>query len=195
MYKRYIKRFFDFAFAFLLLILFGILYLIIGVAIKLEDRGKVLYCGKRVGLNQEEFKMYKFRSMKENAKDIRNKDGSTFNSDNDDRLTKVGKFIRKTSLDEIPQIINVLKGEMSFIGPRPSPLGNGHLYSKEYLQKFNVRPGITGYNQAYFRNDASMQQRQQNDIYYVQNLSFLLDFKIIIATIKMVLLRKGINRN
>ena len=139
--------------------------------------------------------MYKFRSMKENAKDIRNTDGSTFNSDNDSRVTNVGGVIRKTSIDELPQIFNVLKGEMSFVGPRPSPLGNESRYTAEFKKKFSVKPGITGYNQALLRNKSTMEQRMNNDIYYTENISFILDVKIIYLTIVSVITRKNINHD
>src|SRR5699024_7044942 len=109
--------------------------------------------------------------------------------------TSIGKVLRKTSLDELPQIFNVINGTMSFIGPRPSPLGNESLYSKEYLQKFKIRPGITGYNQALLRNSATMEERWKNDIYYTKHLSFLLYIKIIFLTIKSVILKKNIYRN
>lgn len=176
----------------MLLPFFGIFYLIIGLAIKLEDGGIILYSGVRLGMHQKEFKMYKFRSMKMNAKDIRNADGTTFNNKNDPRVTKVGKIIRELSLDEIPQILNILKGDMSFIGPRPSPLGNFHLYTEDYLRKFTIRPGITGYTQVYFRNNCTIEERQKNDLYYVDNLSILLDMKIVYLTVYKVLRREDI---
>lgn len=127
-----------------------------------------------------------------NAKDIRNADGSTYNSAQDDRQTKIGKFLRKTSLDELPQFINVLFGDMSFIGPRPSPMGNEITYTDYVKKKFTVRPGITGYNQALKRNSATLEERYKNDVYYAEHVSFGLDVKIILLTIKSVLLRKNI---
>ncbi|WP_319371129.1 sugar transferase [uncultured Ilyobacter sp.] len=193
MYKIFFKRMIDIVLSVLAFPFFVLLYILVGIAIKIEDKGSIFYCGERLGLNLKSFKMYKFRSMKENSKDIRNEDGSTYNSDNDDRVTMVGKVIRKLSVDEIPQVINVLKGDMSFIGPRPSPMGNKSLYNENYLRKFSVRPGLSGYNQAYFRNDASLEEKQKNDLYYVDNLSLYLDFKIFIMTINKVIKREGIN--
>ena len=104
------------------------------IMIKLEDKGPVFYNAPRLGKGMREFPMYKFRSMKVNAPDIRNEDGSTFNSDNDPRVTKIGNVLRKTSIDELPQLLNVLKGDMSFVGPRPSPLGNKDIYPKEFFK-------------------------------------------------------------
>ncbi|MBM7551664.1 sugar transferase [Thalassobacillus pellis] len=192
MYKRFIKRLIDILVAFFLIPLFSFLFIIVGIAIKIEDGGKIIYKGKRVGKNKKQYTMYKFRSMKQDAKDIRNSDGSTFNATHDDRVTEVGKIIRKLSVDEIPQILNVLKGDMSFIGPRPSPIGNEQLYPKDYARKFTIRPGITGFNQAYFRNDASITEKQKNDLYYVDNISFKLDFELLLVTVYKVFKREGI---
>lgn len=195
MYRYGIKRVLDIIFSLIGLPFLFILLIPVAIAIKLEDRGPIFYNAPRLGKNMKEFKMYKFRSMKVNAPDIRNEDGSTFNSDNDPRVTKVGKFVRKTSIDEIPQLLNVLKGDMSFIGPRPSPLGNKDLYPKEYFRKFDIKPGITGYNQAILRNQSTMEQRIQNDLFYVEKLSFFLDLKILYWTFLAVIKSKNINRN
>ncbi|MGE4545758.1 MAG: sugar transferase [Pedobacter sp.] len=194
MYSKYLKRFFDILLSILLLPIFVFLYLIVGIGIKLEDGGSVIFAGERLGKNQKKFKMYKFRSMKINSKDIRNKDGSTYNAKDDHRVTKIGKYIRESSIDEIPQIINVLKGEMSFVGPRPSPTGNEHLYSKDYLRKFSVRPGVTGYTQVYFRNNCTIEERQKNDLFYVDNLTMMLDVKIIFLTFYKVFRREDLYR-
>ena len=136
--------------------------------------------------------MFKYRTMRMNSPDIRNIDGTTFNSEKDFRLTKIGSFLRKTSIDELPQIFNVLLGDMSFIGPRPSPMGNEKTYTDFVKKKFNVRPGITGYNQALKRNSATLEERYKNDVYYAEHVSFLLDAKIVLMTIKTVLLRRNI---
>lgn len=194
MYQSYIKRICDVVIAIMLLPFLAIVMIPIGIIIKLDDRGPVFFKGPRLGKNMKEFRMFKFRTMKVNAPDIRNEDGSTFNSDEDFRLTRVGKFLRKTSLDELPQIINVIRGEMSFVGPRPSPLGNKDIYPKEFFKKFNVRPGITGYNQAVLRNAATMEERVQNDVYYVENICVKLDVKIIFMTINSVLRSKNVNK-
>ena len=195
MYQFFIKRLLDIVLSILILPVLIVLMIPTAIFIKLEDRGTIFYNGKRLGKNMEQFSMYKFRSMKENAKDIRNIDGSTFNSSNDSRVTNIGRIIRKTSIDELPQIFNVLKGEMSFVGPRPSPLGNESRYTDEFKKKFSVKPGITGYNQAVLRNKSTMEQRMNNDIYYTENISFILDVKIIYLTIVSVITRKNINHD
>ncbi|MGG3383614.1 MULTISPECIES: sugar transferase [Heyndrickxia] len=195
MYQYFIKRFLDILLSLIVLPFFLIITVPVSILIKLEDRGPIFYNASRLGKNMKEFKMYKFRSMKVDAPDIRNEDGSTFNSNNDPRVTRIGKILRKTSIDELPQILNVLKGNMSFIGPRPSPLGNKDHYPKEYFKKFDVLPGITGYNQATLRNKSTMEQRIQNDLFYVENVSFILDMKIIFKTVISVITSKNINRN
>ena len=121
-----------------------------------------------------------------NAPDIRNEDGSTFNSEKDPRLTKIGNFIRKTSLDETPQILNVIKGDMSIIGPRPDLPEQLSLYEGNEVRKLEVRPGITGLSQAYYRNTIPWKQRIQHDIQYIDNISFWLDVKILFRTILSV---------
>ena len=192
MYRRYIKRIFDIIIALVALPLIFVIGIPIAIAIKVEDGGTVFFLGPRYGRDMKKFKMFKFRSMKMNAKDIRNADGTTYNSDKDDRQTKIGRILRKTSLDELPQFINVLIGDMSFIGPRPSPMGNEASYTDFIKKKFQVRPGITGLNQALKRNSASLEERYNNDVYYAEHVSFGLDMKIIFLTIKSVLLRKNI---
>ncbi|MFU0790280.1 sugar transferase [Virgibacillus proomii] len=195
MYRYGIKRLLDIVVALLALPILFLITPVVAVLIKLEDRGPVFYNAPRLGRNMVEFKMYKFRSMKVNAPDIRNKDGSTFNCEDDTRVTKTGKILRKTSIDELPQLINVIKGDMSFVGPRPSPLGNKELYPKDYFKKFDIRPGITGYNQAVLRNKSTMDQRIKNDLFYVENESLLLDIKILLLTFKSIMKFENINRN
>ena len=121
MYKKFLKRLFDLLLSFLGIPFFAILYLIVAPLIYLEDKGPVFYSGERIGQNGKLFKMHKFRSMKVNAPDIRLADGSTYNGTDDPRVTKIGRILRETSIDEIPQLLNILKGEMSLIGPRPDP--------------------------------------------------------------------------
>lgn len=192
MYRKYIKRIFDIIISLVALPFILIIGIPVSIAIKLEDGGSILYLGYRYGKDMKKFKMLKFRSMKMNAKDIRNSDGSTYNSANDERQTRIGKFLRKTSLDELPQFVNVLAGDMSFIGPRPSPMGNEATYTDFIKKKFQVRPGITGLNQALKRNSATMEERYKNDVYYAEHVSLLLDIKIIFMTILSVLCRKNI---
>ena len=193
MYENYVKRAFDFLFALMVLPFFCVLYVILAPFYFFLDRGPIFYSGKRLGRYGKPFPMHKFRSMKVNAPDIRLKDGSTYNGDDDPRVTKLGRFIRKTSLDEIPQILNVLKGDMSLIGPRPDPLDWLGKYKEEEKVFLNVRPGITGYSQAYYRNIADAQEKINNDVYYAKNMSFALDIKIFFKTIKTVMFRENIN--
>ena len=192
MYKHFFKRFLDIVIALIAMPFLILVGIPIAIAIKVEDGGTVFYLGPRYGKNMKKFRMFKFRSMKMNAADIRNEDGSTYNSEKDDRQTKVGKFLRKTSLDEIPQMINILIGDMSLIGPRPSPMGNEATYTDFIKKKFMVRPGLTGLNQALRRNSATMDERYKNDVYYAENVSFGLDVKVFFMTIKSVLLKKNI---
>ena len=175
-------------FVFLVIILFGSI-------IYITDKGPIFYNSERLGKDGKTFKMYKLRSMKMNAPDIRNSDGSTFNGDNDPRVTRIGRFLRKTSLDELPQFINVFIGNMSIVGPRP--FLTTHYYGFERLsepmkKRLRVRPGITGYSQAYYRNSISQEQKILNDVYYVEHVSFLLDCKIILKTIKSVVKSENI---
>ena len=153
------------------------------------DKGPVFYSAERLGKNGKFFKMHKFRSMRVNAPDLRNADGSTFNSSSDPRVTRIGRMIRKTSLDETPQIFNVLKGDMSIIGPRAHLTTKYHGWdSQSELQKkrMSVRPGITGYSQAYFRNSATSEEKDEQDAYYVDHISFGLDVKILVQTVRSI---------
>ncbi|RPH30290.1 MAG: sugar transferase [Bacteroidales bacterium] len=193
MYKSYFKRIADYISIIILLVPAIILFCIVILLFVLFDRLPVFYCAKRLGKNGVPFTMYKLRTMIVNAPDIRLPDGSTYNSDDDPRLTKVGKLFRKTSIDELPQLYNILKGDMSFIGPRPDPLDWLDKYSDEERIFLSVRPGITGYNQAYFRNLADGKAKILNDVFYAKNISFKLDMKILFKTIKTVTLRENIN--
>lgn len=195
MYKNCFKRVIGLVLAIIAFPLFLLAACPIAISILIEDGRPIFYKGSRLGKGMHEFKMIKFRSMIVDAPDIRNEDGSTFNAEDDPRLTRVGKFIRKTSLDELPQLLNIIVGDMAWIGPRPSPLGNIDKYPCFYLKKFDVAPGLTGYTQAKFRNRATMDERMENDVYYVDNISFFLDLKIVFWTIKTVLLREGVYRD
>jgi lipopolysaccharide/colanic/teichoic acid biosynthesis glycosyltransferase len=195
MYKNGIKRGLDICISILVLPIFALVCAILAPIIYFTDKGPVFYNAPRLGRNGKIFKMYKFRSMYVNAPDIRNEDGSTYNSKNDPRVTPIGKFIRKTSLDEIPQCLNTLNGTMSIIGPRPDLPTALEKYDRNTKRKLEVRPGITGYNQAYFRNTVTWKEALEHDVYYVDHCSFLLDVKIVLKTIQTVALRKGINRN
>lgn len=192
---RFIKRLFDVVVSAILMIPIGIVIGISGLAIKAEDKGPIFYMADRTGRFGRIFKMYKLRSMKVNAPDIRLPDGSTYNGDDDPRVTKFGKFARKTSIDELPQVINILKGDMTFIGPRPdTPIGSA-AYTEEEKIILTVRPGITGYNQAVNRNSVLTKEKLKNDIYYVKHLSLWFDIKIVFMTIATVLGHKNINRD
>lgn len=193
MYK-FVKRLLDIILALILIVPVLIVVGISAIFIKLEDGGPVFYLAKRSGLHGKPFGMYKLRSMMVNAPDIRLADGSTYNGEDDPRVTKFGRFARKTSIDELPQILNVLKGDMSFIGPRPDSASYLDQYTDEERVILNVRPGITGYNQAVNRNSVGTKEKLQNDIYYVNNISFWFDVKIVFLTIKAVLSHRDVYR-
>ena len=192
MYKKYFKRLSDVVITLLALPFWLLILIVFGPIIYFQDKGSIFYNAPRLGKNGKVFKMYKFRSMKLNAPDIRNSDGSTFNSEDDPRLTSIGKFIRKTSIDETPQLLNILKGDMSIVGPRPDLPEHYDLYEANEKKKLEVRPGITGFNQAFFRNTIPWKERIKNDVYYVNNISFQFDFKIYIKTIVSVLKREDV---
>ncbi|RHV38124.1 sugar transferase [Ruminococcus sp. OM05-10BH] len=196
MYRKYIKRLLDIIFSLILMPVVGISILIFGPLIYLEDRGTIFYRAKRRGYKGKVFEMLKFRSMKMNAPDIRNEDNSTFNSPDDPRVTKIGKIIRKTSIDEIPQLINILKGDMSFIGPRPDTADKQLKdLSKIQLQRLEVRPGLTGYSQAFFRNSIDVKTKLKYDAEYAKKVSLRMDLIIFLKTIDTVLRRKNIYKN
>lgn len=196
MYQRIVKPIIDLLGALLVLPFVFVVILIFGPIIYLTDRGPIFYNGERVGKDFRVFKMFKLRSMYVNAPDLRNADGSTFNSEKDSRVTPIGKFLRKTSLDEFPQFLNVLIGDMSLIGPRPSTKMIFEEDLDEIMKKhFLVKPGVTGYTQAYLRNSVEKRQRYEMDAYYSDNISFTLDLKIAIRTIATVLRSKNIYHN
>ena len=190
-----VKRLFDILLSLVLMPFVLILFVFVGLAIKLEDGGPVIYKAPRIGQFGKLYDMYKFRSMKVNAPDIRLADGSTYNGKDDPRVTRVGRFIRETSIDELPQIFNILLGQMSFIGFRPDPPDWMERYPKESLRFLNVKPGITGYSQAYYRNSADSMDKIWNDVYYADNISLLMDIKILFKTVAVVLKRENIYRD
>ena len=187
MYKLFFKRLIDLLLCLIGLPLFAVAYVIFAPIIYFTDKGPVFYNAERIGRNGKLFKMYKFRSMYVDAPDIRLADGSTYNGDDDPRVTPIGRFMRKTSVDELPQFLNVLLGDMSLIGPRPDPPDWLDKYPEDIKVFLTVRPGITGYSQAYFRNGADGMEKMQNDAYYARNCSFILDMKIFFKTIIVVL--------
>ena len=187
MYK-FVKRFFDIAASAVILTVFSPIMLIVSIAVKLSDGGSVLFRQKRPGKDGRIFTVYKFRTMKEKTEDENGNPLSDM-----ERMTKTGEFLRKTSLDELPQFVNVLKGEMSFIGPRPLLCEYLDLYTAEQMRRHEVRPGITGWAQVNGRNAISWEEKFACDVYYVDNMSLSLDIKIIFKTIKNVLTHDGIN--
>lgn len=195
MYKHFFKRLFDFLIALIALPFVILAIVIFAPIIFLSDRGPVFYCAPRIGKKGKVYKMVKFRSMKVNSPNLINADGSTYNGDKDPRVTKIGRFMRKMSIDEIPQFLNVLVGHMSLIGPRPHLTTHYEGYDKldePHKKRLEVRPGITGYSQAYYRNSIGSAEKMKNDVYYAENISFLLDLKIVFKTAASVLKRENI---
>ena len=194
MYKHFFKRLIDLLIALMSLPFVLLLCLFVWGAIKIDDGGPLFYMASRIGKEGRIFKMFKFRSMMVNAPDLRMEDGSTYNSADDQRITKIGGFLRRTSLDEIPQLLNVLIGDMSLIGPRPDSAFYLEHYTPEERVILTVRPGITGWNQAINRNSVGTKEKLQADIYYVEHLSFCFDMRVIWLTIKAVVSHKDIYR-
>ena len=195
MYKKFGKRLIDIVIGICALPFVLLVIIIFGPIIYFTDKGPIFYNANRVGKDGKIYKMFKLRSMKVNASDIRNADGSTFNGDNDPRVTKIGRFLRKTSIDEIPQFLNVLIGNMSVVGPRPTVPTNGiTIEDMDEIKKkhYSVKPGITGYSQAYYRNSISQDQKYINDAYYAEHISLRFDTKIFVKTIVSVLKHENI---
>lgn len=192
MYRNDVKRILDILLSVIALPFFLLVLLVIAPIIWLSDRGSVFYNAPRLGKNGEIFTMYKFRTMRMNAPDLRNADGSTYNASDDPRLTRIGALLRKLSIDEIPQVLNVLKGDMSLIGPRPDLPEHAALYGGEEQRKLEVRPGITGLAQAYHRNSIDWKKRISLDVYYIDHLSFGLDVRIFCKTVFSVLKRERV---
>lgn len=198
MYKKYFKRLFDIIISLICLPFILVVIILMAPLIYLNDPGPIFYNAPRKGKLCKQFNMFKFRSMYVNSPDLRNTDGSTFNSDKDPRVTKLGHFMRKYSIDELPQLLNVLKGDMSFVGPRPNLNSYDLNYSElpDTLKKrYSIRPGITGYSQAYYRNSISQEEKYKLDAWYADNITFLLDMKILIQTFMSVVRHKNINAN
>lgn len=192
MYARYVKRLLDIILAICLLIGAWPFMVVIAIAIKINDPGPIIFKQERLGKDGKVFKVYKFRTMINNAIEI----GSGLRTESgDNRITKVGNILRKTSLDELPQIFNILKGEMSFVGPRPPVPYHPYTYEKysdEQRLRFIVRPGITGLAQVKYRNSATWDERIVEDIKYVRNIGLILDIKICFSTVGAVALGKNI---
>ena len=193
------KRFIDFIFSLLLIILLFPLFLIIGILIKLNSEGSFIYIQRRIGKDNVPFSCYKFRTMKSEANYIlknlliqnphyKNEFEKTRKLINDPRITKIGKFLRFTSLDELPQIFNVLKGDMSFIGPRPIVKSEIKKYGENFKKAFSIKPGISGLWQVSGRNKLTYRERVKLDIFYARNINLLLDFKIFVKTLIVILI-------
>lgn len=196
MYVHFFKRLIDILIGLCALPFVVVVILVFAPIIYFTDKGPVFYNATRAGKDYRPFKMFKLRSMFVNSPDLKNPDGSTFNSDNDPRVTPIGRFLRKTSLDEFPQFLNILKGDISFIGPRPKLWHSDRkVEDMDAVRRksFMVKPGITGYAQAYFRNSITQDEKFKWDAYYAENISFLMDVKIIFKTVKSVLFRENIN--
>lgn len=196
MYSHFVKRVLDIIGALILLPFVLLEVLFFAPIIWLTDKGPVFYNALRAGKDYKPFKMFKLRSMYVNSPDLKNPDGSTFNSDNDPRVTPIGRIMRKTSLDEFPQFLNILLGHMSFVGPRPKLYNlNRKLEDMDENRRksYSVKPGVTGYAQAYFRNSITQDEKFKWDAYYADNVSFLMDVKILWQTVVSVIGRKNIN--
>lgn len=200
--KRYVysfvKRFFDIALSVLSLILLSPLFLLTAIAIKLDDGGPVIYSQTRAGKSGKSFKFYKFRSMDTNAeekkkelKPLNETDGPVFKITNDPRISKVGKFIRKSSIDELPQLINVLRGEMTIVGPRPPLPNEVAQYTPEQMHRLDLKPGLTCYWQCSGRSDLSFEKWMELDFKYIQECGLWTDLKIILKTVPAVLTGRG----
>ena len=187
-YKNYLKRFLDFIIALFGLLLLSPVFLVVTIALVLANNGKPFFIQSRPGKNEKIFKIIKFKSMN----DKKDENGNLL--PDAERLTGVGQFVRKTSLDEIPQLINVLKGDMSLIGPRPLLVQYLPLYNDFQKQRHKVKPGITGWAQVNGRNAMSWDKKFELDVWYVQNISFKLDLRILLMTIRKVFVREGITQ-
>lgn len=183
------KRTLDIIASTLGLIILSPILLVVAILIRLESKGPAIFSQKRIGLNKKEFKMYKFRSMVQNAEELKEKlakenemSGPMFKIKNDPRVTKVGRFIRRTSIDELPQLINVLKGEMSLVGPRPSLPKEVSKFEPWMLKRLSVKPGLTCYWQVSGRNNIDFENWMKLDLQYVNDRSFWLDLKLILKT-------------
>lgn len=187
MYRKFFKRFLDIIISLIFILCFWWLYIVIAILVRIKLGSPVLFKQDRPGLNEKIFKMYKFRTMT----DEKDKDGNLL--PDAERLTKFGKFLRSTSLDEIPEFFNILRGDMSLIGPRPLLVEYLNYYTENEKKRHNVRPGISGWAQVNGRNSLSWEEKFKYDIEYVEKLSFLFDFKIVLLTIKKVLKREDIS--
>ena len=196
---RYIKRFMDVILATIALVVLSPIFLIIAIAIKIESKGPVFFKHTRIGKNGKIIKLYKFRSMVINAEELiksftpeqMKEYKENYKLTNDPRITKIGKFLRKTSLDELPQLLNIIKGDLSIIGPRPVVTDELEKYGANTEKFLSVTPGLTGYWAANGRSCTTYKQRMQMELYYIDNLSLKMDVKVFFKTIEAVIKREG----
>lgn len=188
MYRNYVKRFLDIVYSLGFILCFWWLYIIVAIFVKKKLGSPVLFKQQRPGLNGKVFIMYKFRSMT----DAKDKDGKLLSDE--ERLPRFGQLLRATSLDEIPEFFNILKGDMSLVGPRPLLVQYLERYNERQARRHEVRPGITGWAQVNGRNAISWEQKFEYDVEYVEKCSFFLDIKIIFMTIKKIFIREGISQ-
>lgn len=186
---EFLKRLMDIICSMSALIVLAPILIVVAILIKIESKGPVIFSQERVGINNKKFKMYKFRSMVVNAEDMKEKlekqnerKGPMFKIKNDPRITTIGRFIRKTSIDELPQLINILKGEMSIVGPRPSLPKEVNEFDPWMLERFNVKPGLTCYWQVQGRDQIEFEDWMKLDVKYVKDRNFFLDLKLIFKT-------------
>ena len=189
MYQNYFKRHFDFLIALIALLLLSPVFLLVTFGLFFANNGTPFFLQTRPGKNERLFRIVKFKTMN----DKKDSEGNLLSDA--ERLTTIGRFVRKTSLDELPQLLNVLKGDMSLIGPRPLLVQYLPLYTVEQKKRHNVRPGITGWAQVNGRNSISWEQKFAYDVWYVEHCSLLLDLKILLRTIQKVVQSEGINAN
>lgn len=187
MYKHFFKRFFDFFISFIALIIISPILLVVTIWLHFANKGAgAFFLQERPGKKERIFKIIKFKTMTDET----DENGKLL--PDEERLTKVGKFVRSTSIDELPQLINVLKGDMALIGPRPLLPRYLEWYTEEEKHRHDVRPGITGYAQCHGRNDVTWDEKLEMDVWYVNHLSFITDVKIIVRTVKSVLKRESV---
>ena len=186
MYKHFLKRLFDFILSFIAIVVLSPIIIIVAILVKIKLGSPVIFTQERPGKNEKIFKMYKFRSMTSESDEYGNL------LPDEKRLTKFGKALRATSLDELPELFNILKGDMSIVGPRPLLVKYLPLYNEHQKHRHDVRPGFTGWAQCNGRNAISWEEKFDLDVYYIEHVSFLLDAKIILKTIKTVLCKEGI---
>ena len=187
MYRNYFKRLFDFIAALAAFLLLSPIFLLTTILLAIANSGKPFFFQRRPGINGHVFRIFKFKTMN----DRRDANGQLLSDAK--RLTKVGQIVRKLSLDEIPQLLNVIKGDMSIVGPRPLLVEYLPLYNEKQAMRHDVRPGITGWAQVNGRNTLDWHTKFEFDVWYVENISFMLDLKILFLTVKKVFVREGIS--